>query len=94
VRSAFQIPIATSRRPRHDPVQREGRQAPAALTGFVEESMPSAPRCVALVGPYLSGKTSLLEAMLFASGTVGRHGSVREGNSVGDHAAEARARQM
>ena len=24
--------------------------------------MPSAPRCVALVGPYLSGKTSLLEA--------------------------------
>ena len=30
--------------------------------------MPSAPRCVALVGPYLSGKTSLLEAMLFASG--------------------------
>src|SRR5438046_8659887 len=32
--------------------------------------------------------------MLFASGTVGRHGSVREGNSVGDHAAEARARQM
>src|SRR6267154_2065964 len=56
--------------------------------------MPSAPRCVALVGPYLSGKTSLLEGMLFASGTTSRHGSVREGNSVGDHAAEARARQM
>jgi elongation factor G len=56
--------------------------------------MPSAPRCVALVGPYLSGKTSLLEAMLFASGTTGRRGSVREGNSVGDHATEARARQM
>jgi elongation factor G len=32
--------------------------------------------------------------MLFASGTTGRHGSVRDGNSVGDHAAEARARQM
>src|SRR4030081_2816208 len=56
--------------------------------------MPSAPRCVALVGPYLSGKTSLLEGMLFASGTTSRHGSVREGNSVGDHSAEARARQM
>src|SRR5580700_7477433 len=56
--------------------------------------MPSAPRCVALVGPYLSGKTSLLEAMLFASGTTGRRGTVRDGNSVGDHAAEARARQM
>src|ERR1700704_2463710 len=56
--------------------------------------MPSAPLCVPLVGPYLSGKTSLLEAMLFASGTTSRHGSVRDGNSVGDHAAEARARQM
>src|SRR5436189_220704 len=41
--------------------------------------MPSAPRCVALVGPYLSGKTSLLEAMLFASGTTNRRGSVRDG---------------
>src|SRR5207249_10635210 len=57
-------------------------------------SMPSAPRCVALVGPYLSGKTTLLEALLFASGTTSRRGSVREGNSVGDHAAEARARSM
>jgi elongation factor G len=51
-------------------------------------------RCVALVGPYLSGKTSLLESLLFTSGTIGRRGSVRDGNSVGDHAAEARARQM
>ncbi len=57
-------------------------------------SMPSAPRCVALVGPYLSGKTTLLEALLFASGTTSRRGSVRDGSSVGDHAAEARARQM
>jgi elongation factor G len=56
--------------------------------------MPSAPRCVALVGPYLSGKTTLLEALLFASGTTSRRGSVRDGNSVGDHAAEARARSM
>jgi elongation factor G len=54
----------------------------------------AAPRCAALIGPYLSGKTTLLEALLFASGTTGRRGSVRDGNSVGDHAAEARARQM
>jgi elongation factor G len=52
------------------------------------------PRCVALVGPYLSGKTSLMEAMLYASGSIARRGSVRDGNSVGDHVAEARARQM
>jgi elongation factor G len=51
-------------------------------------------RCVVLVGPYLSGKTTLLEAMLHASGTTPRRGSVRDGTSVGDHVAEARARQM
>ncbi|MGO8918807.1 MAG: elongation factor G [Stellaceae bacterium] len=55
---------------------------------------PAGPRCVALVGPYLSGKTSLLEALLFASGTTHRRGSAKEGNTVGDHSAEARARQM
>ncbi|HZK91108.1 MAG TPA: elongation factor G [Stellaceae bacterium] len=51
-------------------------------------------RCVVLVGPYLSGKTSLLEAMLHSSGTTARRGSVRDGTAVGDHVAEARARQM
>src|SRR6201993_1662151 len=54
----------------------------------------AAPRCAALIGPYLSGKTTLLEALLYASGVTSRRGSVREGNSVGDHSAEARARQM
>src|SRR5215813_15597010 len=53
-----------------------------------------APRCAALIGPYLSGKTTLLEGLLHASGSTNRRGSVRDGNSVGDHAAEARARQM
>ena len=52
------------------------------------------PRCVALVGPYLSGKTGLLEALLFASGTTHRRGTAKDGNTVGDHSAEARARQM
>ncbi|HEX6103677.1 MAG TPA: GTP-binding protein, partial [Alphaproteobacteria bacterium] len=58
------------------------------------ERPKSAPRCVALVGPYLSGKTTLLEQLLFAAGAITRRGSVREGNTVGDHAVEARARQM
>jgi elongation factor G len=52
------------------------------------------PRCAALVGPYLSGKTTLLEALLYASGTINRRGTQKEGNTVGDHAPEARARQM
>jgi elongation factor G len=55
---------------------------------------PAGPRCAALVGPYLAGKTTLLEALLFASGTTHRRGSAKDGNTVGDHAPEARARQM
>lgn len=55
---------------------------------------PSAPRCAAIVGPYLSGKTTLLESLLFATGATTRKGSVKEGNSVGDNTPEARARKM
>ncbi len=55
---------------------------------------PVAPRCAALVGPYLSGKTTLLEALLFACGVTSRRGSVKEGNLIGDATPEARARQM
>ena len=51
-------------------------------------------RCVAIVGPYLSGKTSLMESLLSVSGGVHRKGSVKEGNTVGDSAPEARARHM
>jgi elongation factor G len=58
------------------------------------ERAPAAPRCAALVGPYLTGKTTLLESLLFATGAIGRKGSAREGNTVGDAAAEARARKM
>src|ERR1700746_1189417 len=54
----------------------------------------AAPRCAALIGPYLARKPTRLEALLHASGSTTRRGSVRDGNSVGDHAPEARARQM
>ena len=46
---------------------------------------PSGPRCAALVGPYLSGKTTLLEALLFAAGAINRRGTQKDGNTVGDH---------
>lgn len=52
------------------------------------------PRMIAIVGPYGSGKTSLLESLLHATGATTRKGSVSAGNSVGDASAEARARQM
>jgi elongation factor G len=52
------------------------------------------PRVAALVGPYLSGKTSLLEEILRQCEVLDRKGSVKEGNMVGDASPEARARQM
>jgi len=58
------------------------------------QRQPAGPRCAALVGPYLSGKTTLLESLLFATGAVTRKGSAKEGNTVGDSAPEARARKM
>jgi len=51
-------------------------------------------RVVALCGPYLSGKTSLLESILYATGAIGRRGSTRAGTSIGDGAPEARKRGM
>jgi len=49
-------------------------------------------RVIALVGPAGAGKTSLAEALLFASGTTDRQGSTDSGSSVGDSSPEARAR--
>ena len=51
-------------------------------------------RCVALVGPYLSGKTTLLEAILFHTGAIGRQGRVADKSTIGDAAPEARAHGM
>ena len=58
------------------------------------DTVGSGPRCVALVGPYLSGKTTLLEAVLTATGAIRRKGSVKEANMVGDASVVARKRQM
>ncbi|WP_119269896.1 elongation factor G [Taklimakanibacter deserti] len=52
------------------------------------------PRCIALVGPYLSGKTTLLEAILFRLGAIPRQGKVADKTTVGDAAPEARAHGM
>ncbi len=51
-------------------------------------------RAIALIGPYLSGKTTLLEAILERCGGVSRAGSVQDGNTVGDASPEARAHGM
>ena len=52
------------------------------------------PRAIALVGPYGSGKTLLLESIAAITNAVTRKGSVSGGTSLGDFSAESRARQM
>ncbi|MBR9973123.1 elongation factor G [Magnetospirillum sulfuroxidans] len=54
----------------------------------------SLPRAAALVGPFSSGKTSLLEALLFRAEAIPRQGRIKDSNTVGDSSAEARARMM
>ncbi|HET7192754.1 MAG TPA: elongation factor G [Pseudolabrys sp.] len=52
------------------------------------------PRCIALVGPFQSGKTTLLEAILARTGAIQRQGTVDAGTSVGDASKEARHHKM
>ena len=55
---------------------------------------PRGPRCIALVGPFQSGKTTLLEAILARTGAIKNAGSVDAGTSVGDASPEARRHKM
>src|SRR5499426_3438167 len=52
------------------------------------------PRCIALVGPFQSGKTTLLEAILARTGAIQRQGTVEAGTTVGDGSKEARHHVM
>ncbi|HEY4860162.1 MAG TPA: elongation factor G [Xanthobacteraceae bacterium] len=52
------------------------------------------PRCIALVGPFQSGKTTLLEAILARTGAIQRQGTVDGGNTVGDASKESRHHKM
>jgi elongation factor G len=55
---------------------------------------PKGPRCIALVGPFQSGKTTLLEAILARTGAIPRQGTVEAGSTVGDASAESRHHKM
>lgn len=65
-----------------------------AEAGSANGKAPRGPRALALVGPYLSGKTTLLESLLFATEAIPRKGSVVHRSSVGDSSAEARDHGM
>lgn len=54
----------------------------------------SAPRCAAIVGPYLSGKTTLFESLLHGAGAIKKKGDVRAGTAIGDRSAESQAHEM
>ena len=60
----------------------------------MNEKVIGAARNVAIVRPYLSGKTALLESLLSVTGTITRKGNVKDGNTIGDSSPEARDRQM
>ena len=49
-------------------------------------------RVIALVGPAGAGKTSLAEAILFATNAIDRQGTTAAGSTTGDFSPEARAR--
>ena len=52
------------------------------------------PRTIALVGPFQSGKTTLLDAIMARTGAIARQGSVDAGSTVGDASKEARQHKM
>jgi elongation factor G len=63
-------------------------------TATIDVNSSKGPRCIALVGPFQAGKTTLLEAILARTGAIHRPGSVEAGNTVGDASIEARAHRM
>jgi len=52
------------------------------------------PKCIAIVGPFASGKSTLLEAILARTGAISRQNPISSGNTVSDYSPEARAHAM
>ena len=52
------------------------------------------PKCIAIVGPFASGKTTLLEAILARTGAIPKQNPIGSGSTVGDYSAEAKAHAM
>jgi elongation factor G len=76
----------------HDLTMDQHREAVMAANGNAARA--AGPRCIALVGPFQSGKTTLLEAILARTGVIPRQGTIEAGNTVGDSSHEARHHRM
>ncbi|TAE60893.1 MAG: elongation factor G [Nostocales cyanobacterium] len=60
----------------------------------MSQKVKSGSRNIAIVGPYSSGKTTVLESLLYVTEAISRKGTIKDGNTVGDSANEARDRRM
>ena len=56
------------------------------------EGRTAAARAIALAGPAGTGKTTLMEALLYRAGAIPRQGSVQDHSALGDSSPEAKAR--
>src|ERR1035441_8697360 len=75
------LPNPRCRKSIHLPTQsRAELQMKEAAMGQ-DVSSPRGPRCIALVGPFQSGKTTLLEAILARTGAIPRAGRSEEHTS-------------
>ncbi len=63
-----------------------------SLEEHVEGKTLRAPRVAALVGPSMTGKTSLLEALLLSCGALAKKGSAKDHSTLGDMASDAKTR--
>src|SRR5437870_13107615 len=70
------------------------REASVAAANGNGGTRAQGPRCIALVGPFQAGKTTLLEAILQRTGAIQRQGTVEAGTTVGDASKEARHHKM
>jgi elongation factor G len=71
-----------------------GQQREVLMATNGTNGRATGPRAVALVGPFQSGKTTLLEAILARTGVIARQGTVEAGNTIGDASNEARHHRM